>query len=361
MKETTSALDFFLREMQAFPLLSREEEVELGKPIKDKLVCEAAAALALETRPLTDEENHELTRVRRASKRAEDRLCRHNLRLVVKIARKYLNRGLDLPDLIQEGNLGLMKAAEKFDYAKGFKFVTYATWWIRQSISRGIDDTASTIRRPVHMMEDVRKLHRVLSRFALLGIEATDEAVAEALGETIEKYRDIAEAAFTVSSLDAPMTDDPDSDPIGVTLAAPEEERPDVIVANHLFSEKVYKLLDGLDDRSRDVILRRHGMGGHAEQTLEQVGTVHEVTRERIRQIEAKAMRKIVKTKVRQIARLTGKMPPSPKEEVPKKPKNKSKAGGIGDATSDVTGGTVGGVNPDAAPTEEVSTQQHGS
>ena len=253
----------YLKDIGRVPLLSADEEVDLAKRMQ---------------------ENDES---------AKTRLSEANLRLVVSIAKRYVGRGMLFLDLIQEGNLGLMKAVEKFDYQKGFKFSTYATWWIRQSITRAIADQARTIRIPVHMVETINKLTRV-QRVLLqeLGREPTPEELAEKMGVTVERVREIQKIAQDPVSLETPIGEEEDSH-LGDFIEDEKTTTPSDSVAFTMLKEQLLGVLDTLTPREEKVLRLRYGIDDGKPRTLEEVGKEFNVTRERIRQIEAKALRKL--------------------------------------------------------------------
>ncbi|WP_037289947.1 RNA polymerase sigma factor RpoD [Saccharibacillus sacchari] len=253
----------YLKEIGRVPLLSADDEVELAKRIKEG-----------------DEE-------------AKRRLAEANLRLVVSIAKRYVGRGMLFLDLIQEGNMGLIKAVEKFDYKKGFKFSTYATWWIRQAITRAIADQARTIRIPVHMVETINKLIRV-SRQLLqeFGREPSPEEIAAEMELSVEKVREIMKIAQEPVSLETPIGEEDDSH-LGDFIEDQEALAPADAAAYELLKEQLEDVLDTLTDREENVLRLRFGLDDGRTRTLEEVGKVFGVTRERIRQIEAKALRKL--------------------------------------------------------------------
>lgn len=257
----------YLREIGRIKLLSTSEEIELAK----KIVEGESKAAAI----------------------AKRKLVQANLRLVVSIAKKYVGRGMLFLDLIQEGNLGLIRAAEKFDHERGFKFSTYATWWIRQAITRAIADQARTIRIPVHMVETINKLKKVTRRLAQeLSRKPTEEELAVEMGVSIPKLREIVKIAQEPLSLETPIGKEEDSR-LGDFIEDKEADAPIKTVASELLREDLAEVLCTLSPRERDVLRLRFGMDDGRQRTLEEVGQLFGVTRERIRQIEAKALRKL--------------------------------------------------------------------
>ena len=253
----------YLKEIGKVPLLTADEEIELAR------------------------------RMEAGDESAKKRLCEANLRLVVSIAKRYVGRGMLFLDLIQEGNLGLIKAVDKFDYTKGYKFSTYATWWIRQAITRSIADQARTIRIPVHMVETINKLIRV-SRQLLqtYGREPTPEEIALEMGLSVEKVREIQKIAQEPVSLETPIGEEEDSH-LGDFIPDEEVPAPAEAAAFSMLKEQLVEVLDTLTDREQKVLKLRFGLEDGRARTLEEVGKEFEVTRERIRQIEAKALRKL--------------------------------------------------------------------
>lgn len=258
----------YLREIGKIPLLSAEEELALAKQVVA------------------------------GDKNAKDKMAEANMRLVVSIAKRYVGRGLDLLDLIQEGNTGLLRAVEKFDPDKGFKFSTYATWWIRQAITRAIADQARTIRIPVHMVETINKLLRTQRRLTQeLNREPTNEEIAKAMEIEVEKVEHIMKIKQDISSLDASVRDDEEDSVLADFIEDEDTISPEESATGQLLKEHVKEMLSALTEREQKILKLRFGLEDGKNHTLEEVGQEFSVTRERIRQIEAKALAKLRKHK----------------------------------------------------------------
>ncbi len=289
--ETTidDSVKIYLKQIGQVALLSSEEETKLAVQMGDA----QAAKEALENPDLSKEAREAYQAVYNQGMKARKRLIEANLRLVVSIAKKYVNKGMQFLDLIQEGNMGLMKAVEKFDYTKGFKFSTYATWWIKQSITRAIADQARTIRIPVHMVETINKAGRV-SRQLLqeLGREPTPDEIAEKMGVPVEKINEIQKISQDPVSLEKPIGEEEDSKMIDF-IEDNDTPSPSALSEATMLNDKLNEVLATLTPRENEVIRRRYGLDDGKPKTLEEVGREFNVTRERIRQIEAKALRKL--------------------------------------------------------------------
>jgi RNA polymerase primary sigma factor len=258
----------YLREIGKIPLLTAEEELALAKKVVS------------------------------GDKRAKDQMAEANMRLVVSIAKRYVGRGLDLLDLIQEGNTGLLRAVEKFDPERGFKFSTYATWWIRQAITRAIADQARTIRIPVHMVETINKLLRTQRRLTQeLNREPTNEEIAAAMEMDVDKVEHIMKIKQDISSLDASVRDDEEDSVLGDFIEDEDQKSPTESASEQLLKEQVRQILGTLTEREQKILKLRFGLEDGKSHTLEEVGQEFSVTRERIRQIEAKALAKLRKNR----------------------------------------------------------------
>lgn len=280
----------YLKEIGQIPLLDPKEEPIIARQIQEG----EEAKEAMKNPDLSYEEKKKLAKVIADGEQAKQTLISSNLRLVVSIAKKYVGRGMLFLDLIQEGNCGLIKAVEKFDYTKGFKFSTYATWWIRQSITRAIADQARTIRIPVHMVETINKLTRVQRQLVQdLGRDPLPEEIAEKMENiSAEKVREIQKIALDPVSLETPIGEEDDSH-LGDFIEDKDTLSPDDYTNNQLLKDEINAVLQGLTEREEKVLRLRFGLLDGRTRTLEEVGKEFNVTRERIRQIEAKALRKL--------------------------------------------------------------------
>jgi RNA polymerase primary sigma factor len=299
---TEDSIRVYLQEIGRIRLLRPDEEIELARKIADLLQLEELAAqFEVDNGHLPDNKEWAalvempLIKFRRRlmlGRRAKEKMVQSNLRLVVSIAKKYMNRGLSFQDLIQEGSLGLIRAAEKFDHEKGYKFSTYATWWIRQAITRAIADQSRTIRLPVHLYETISRIKKTTKTLSQeFGRKPTEEEIAESMEMTIEKLRFIAKSAQLPISLETPIGKEEDSR-LGDFIEA-DIENPEQDVAKNLLREDLEGVLATLSPRERDVLRLRYGLDDGRMKTLEEIGQIFDVTRERIRQIEAKALRKL--------------------------------------------------------------------
>lgn len=267
------SMKLYLHEIGSIPLLTAEQEVEIAKRIESGDV------------------------------QARDQLISANLRLVVSIAKRYLGRGLSVEDLIQNGNIGLMKAVEKFDYTKGYKFSTYATWWIRQAITRSVADQGRLVRIPVHMNEKIFKYARAKKDFLQnFGFEPSNRDVADQLGWRVEDVERVSSIVTNPTSLDASIGEDDDSS-LGDFVQDENAADADTIITNYELTEILRTLMGPLTEREKGVLVYRFGLDGAAPLTLEEVGEIYGVTRERIRQLEAKAIRKIRYSRKRRLLR----------------------------------------------------------
>ncbi|MCQ2401592.1 MAG: RNA polymerase sigma factor RpoD [Lachnospiraceae bacterium] len=260
---TDDSVRMYLKEIGIYPLLTADEELELAKRVKD------------------------------GDEYAKKRLIESNLRLVVSIAKKYQGRGMTLLDLIQEGNLGLIRGIDKFDYEKGFKLSTYATWWIRQAVTRALADQSRTIRLPVHMAETIGRMARIQRKLAVeLGVEPTIKQLADAMNMSEEKVIEIMQVQRNPASLDNPVGEEDDTQ-LGDFVPDDKVESPEQNAERIMLREGIDTLLDTLTEKEKEIIILRYGLDNGRSQTLEEVGQKYGVTRERIRQIEAKALRKL--------------------------------------------------------------------
>ncbi len=305
---TEDSIRLYLQEIGRIRLLRAEEEIELARKIADLLKLERIREELVETLQrdpqdcewadaVSQDEGLDFTlgsfrRRLYIGRRAKDKMVQSNLRLVVSIAKKYMNRGLSFQDLIQEGSLGLIRAAEKFDHEKGYKFSTYATWWIRQAITRAIADQSRTIRLPVHLYETISRIKKTTKLLSQeLGRKPTEEEIATRMEMTIEKLRFIAKSAQLPISLETPIGKEEDSR-LGDFIES-DGETPEDQVSKSLLREDLESVLGSLSPRERDVLRLRYGLDDGRMKTLEEIGQIFNVTRERIRQIEAKALRKL--------------------------------------------------------------------
>ncbi|ATS18208.1 RNA polymerase sigma factor RpoD [Synechococcus sp. PCC 6717] len=304
---TEDSIRLYLQEIGRIRLLRADEEIELARKIADLLEMERVRDRLseqlgcdpeyLERNPAQWAESlgmslrdfrHRLF----VGRKAKEKMVQSNLRLVVSIAKKYMNRGLSFQDLIQEGSLGLIRAAEKFDHEKGYKFSTYATWWIRQAITRAIADQSRTIRLPVHLYETISRIKKTTKLLSQeMGRKPTEEEIADRMEMTIEKLRFIAKSAQLPISLETPIGKEEDSR-LGDFIES-DGETPEDQVSKHLLREDLETVLCTLSPRERDVLKLRYGLDDGRMKTLEEIGQLFNVTRERIRQIEAKALRKL--------------------------------------------------------------------
>ena len=284
----------YLKEIGKVDLLTPEREVELAQAMGAGAAAkEQLAELEKLGEPINEETLRELKKAVKGGERAKQQLAEANLRLVVSIAKRYVGRGMQFLDLIQEGNLGLIKAVEKFDYTKGFKFSTYATWWIRQAITRAIADQARTIRIPVHMVETINKVIRVNRQLLQeLGHDPTPEETAEEMNMPVEKVREILKIAQEPVSLETPIGEEEDSH-LGDFIPDNDASEPSEAASFTLLKEQLVDVLSTLTPREEKVLKLRFGIEDGRTRTLEEVGKEFNVTRERIRQIEAKALRKL--------------------------------------------------------------------
>ena len=292
---TGDPVRMYLKEIGKVSLLTAAEEVDLAMKIEAGLEAMARLEAAKEegAEPLNRREVRRLTRIEQVGHDAKQDLIEANLRLVVSIAKRYVGRGMLFLDLIQEGNLGLIRAVEKFDYTKGFKFSTYATWWIRQAITRAIADQARTIRIPVHMVETINKLVRIQRQLLTeLGREPTPEEIGEQMEITAERVREIQKISQEPVSLETPIGEEEDSQ-LGDFIEDEDAVAPPDFASERLLREQLNKILNELGDRERKVIELRFGLIDGHQRTLEEVGREFGVTRERIRQIESKTLAKL--------------------------------------------------------------------
>ena len=291
---TGDPVRMYLKEIGKVPLLSAAEEIDLAMKIEAGVAAAAELDKAEEEgRELERREKRRLGRVEQVGIDAKQQLIEANLRLVVSIAKRYVGRGMLFLDLIQEGNLGLIRAVEKFDYTKGFKFSTYATWWIRQAITRAIADQARTIRIPVHMVETINKLVRIQRQLLQeLGREPTPEEIGKEMGLPAERVREIQKISQEPVSLETPIGEEEDSQ-LGDFIEDDAAVVPPDAASFSMLQEQLSKVLDGLAERERKVISLRFGLEDGHPRTLEEVGREFGVTRERIRKIESKTLAKL--------------------------------------------------------------------
>jgi RNA polymerase sigma factor (sigma-70 family) len=296
--EERDLVGVYLHEISRTPLLDAAKEVDLSKAIEAGLY----AAYLLGSDQLPDGvKPAELEQLVIAGERAKDLFIRANLRLVVSIARRYVRSGMPMLDLIQEGNTGLVRAVEKFDYERGYKFSTYATWWIRQAISRAIAQQERTVRLPVHLVEDVNRMRNVIRQLTReMGGEPQPEQVADALGVSVERVNELKRWSQDTVSLDTPVGDDGDTN-LGDLVADSDEPSPEDVVLSGLERQRIESLLNHLDDRSAGIMRARYGLEDGREHSLTEVASRFSLSRERIRQLEIQALGRL-----RELARAEG-------------------------------------------------------